>query len=165
MTESKNNEEFKKQASEQFTKAYKHQMAGQLEDAVLHYQKSIEIFPTAEAYTFLGWAYSFQGKLEAAIQECRNAIALDPDFGNPYNDIGAYLMEKGELDEAISWFEKAIHAKRYDSYFYPHYNLGRVYEQKGKWMDALKSYENALKLNQDYLLARKAINHIKALLN
>ena len=103
--------------------------------------------------------------MEAAIQECRNAIALDPDFGNPYNDIGAYLMEKGELDEAISWFEKAIHAKRYDSYFYPHYNLGRVYEQKGKWMDALKSYENALKLNQDYLLARKAINHIKALLN
>ena len=30
-----------------------------------------------------------------------------PTFGNPYNDIGAYLIAKGELDEAIEWLEKA----------------------------------------------------------
>ena len=32
---------------------------------------------------------------------------MDPDFGNPYNDIGAYLIEMGRLDEAIPWLEKA----------------------------------------------------------
>ncbi|NIO09761.1 MAG: tetratricopeptide repeat protein, partial [Deltaproteobacteria bacterium] len=46
-------------------------------------------FPTAEAYTFLGWTYSFMGQLNEAIEECQRAITLDPDFGNPYNDIGA----------------------------------------------------------------------------
>ena len=50
-------------------------------------------YPTAEAYTFLGWTYHFQGRIEDAIAECKRAIEVDPEFGNPYNDIGAYLIE------------------------------------------------------------------------
>ena len=47
-----------------------------------------------------------------------------PTFGNPYNDIGAYLIEKGDLDEAIPWFQKAMQARRYESPAFPHLNLG-----------------------------------------
>ena len=47
------------------------------------------------------------GRLEEAIEECHKAIAVDPTFGNPYNDIGAYLIEMGRLDEAIPWLERA----------------------------------------------------------
>ena len=54
---------------------------------------SLELHPTAEAHTFLGWTYHFQGKLDEAIAQCRTAIDIDPEFGNPYNDIGAYLIE------------------------------------------------------------------------
>jgi len=32
----------------------------------------------------------FQGRVEEAIAECKLAIELDPDFGNPYQRIGAY---------------------------------------------------------------------------
>jgi hypothetical protein len=39
---------------------YRHQMNGDLDAAVEHYRRSIEFYPTAEAHTFLGWAYSFQ---------------------------------------------------------------------------------------------------------
>ncbi|MBI1978301.1 MAG: tetratricopeptide repeat protein [Candidatus Omnitrophica bacterium] len=158
-------EEAKKIAQEIFSKAYDLQMAGELEDAIEQYKRSIEIYPTAEAHTFLGWTYSFQGRYDEAIQECRRAIKIDPDFGNPYNDIGAYLIERGKLDEAIPWFQKAMTAKRYDNYCYPHYNLGRVYEQKGNWLEALKCYEASLKANSNYTLARKALNRLKALFN
>ena len=158
-------EEAKKIAQEIFRKAYDLQMAGDLEDAIEQYKRSIEIFPTAEAHTFLGWTYSFQGRYEEAITECKEAIKIDPDFGNPYNDIGAYLIERGRLDEAIPWFKKAMTAKRYDSYCYPHYNLGRVYEQKGNWREALQCYEGSLKANPNYTLAKKAFNRIKAMLN
>ena len=123
---------------ELFQKAYGHQTKGELDQAVVWYKKSIEIFPTAEAFTFLGWAYSFMGKYDAAISECCKAIEVDPDFGNPYNDIGAYLIEKGRLEEAVPWLEKAIHAKRYDSYCFPHYNLGRIWELKGEWYKAME---------------------------
>ena len=61
------------------------------------------VHPTAEAHTFLGWSLSFQGRLEEATAECLRAIEIDPDFGNPYNDIGVYLMQQGKLDDAIPW--------------------------------------------------------------
>lgn len=158
-------EEAKKIAQEIFKKAYELQTAGELNEAIEQYQKSIDIFPTAEAYTFLGWTYSFQHRYEEAINACEEAIKVDPDFGNPYNDIGAYLIELGRSDEAILWLQKATSAKRYDSYCYPHYNLGRIYEQKGRWQDALRSYEDSLKANPNYSLAKKSFNHLKALLN
>ena len=148
-----------------FQEGYEKQAGGSLEEAIGLYQKSIEIYPTAEAHTFLGWAYSFQGRFEDAIEECRKAIAVDPDFGNPYNDIGAYLIEKGKLDEAIPWLEKATAAKRYESYCFPHYNLGRIWEQKGDWAKARACYQTALRENSDYTLAQRALSRLQGMMN
>jgi hypothetical protein len=50
------------------------------------------------------------------------AIKVDPEFGNPYNDIGAYLIEQEKWDEAIPWFQKAMAAPRYEARCYPHFN-------------------------------------------
>jgi tetratricopeptide (TPR) repeat protein len=106
--------------------AYQAQMEGDYERAVELYQSSLELHPTAEAYTFLGWTYHFQGRIEEAIAECKRAIEVDPEFGNPYNDIGAYLIELERFDEAIPWLERAVEARRYDPRHFPHYNLGRA---------------------------------------
>lgn len=153
------------EALHHFQEAYQKQTNGQLVEAIQLYQKSIDLYPTAEAHTFLGWAYSFQGRLQDAITECQKAIEVDPEYGNPYNDIGSYLIEQGKLDEAVSWLEKALEAKRYESYCYPHYNLGRIWEQKGNWFRAVDSYQNALRENADYTLARKALNRVQSMLN
>ena len=77
-------------------------MEGNLEDAIVHYQRSLEIENTAEGHTFPGWAYSYKDRLDDAIEECHKAIDIDPDFGNPYNDIGSYLFQQGKFKEAIS---------------------------------------------------------------
>jgi len=156
---------YRNEAFRYFQEGYEKQSQGEIEEAITLYKKSIEIFPTAEAYTFLGWAYSFQGHYDEAIAECRQAIELDPDYGNPYNDIGAYLIEKGKLDEAIPWLEKATQAKRYEAYCYPHYNLGRVWERKGDWEKAVLCYQNALRENSQYTLAERALNRVKAMMN
>lgn len=158
-------EEDKREAWQLFQQAYERQMKGELEEAVALYKKSIEAHPTAEAYTFLGWTYSFMGRIEDAIEECHKAIAQDPDFGNPYNDIGAYLIEKGELDEAIVWFQKALLARRYESPAFPHLNLGRVFERKGQWTEAIDSYKKSLALNPNYALAKKALGRLISSLN
>ncbi len=145
--------------------AYEKQMQGELEPAIALYKKSLELFPSAEAFTFLGWAYSMQGRYDAAIEECKKAIEVDPDFGNPYNDIGAYLIEKGKIEDAIEWLEKAVQAKRYESYCYPHYNLGRIWEKKGNWFRAYECYHNALKDNPQYTLAQKAVTRVQGMMN
>jgi tetratricopeptide (TPR) repeat protein len=148
-----------------FHEAYQRQVKGELEEAVSLYKESIECYPTAEAYTFLGWTYSFMGRVDDAIAECHKAIEVDPTFGNPYNDIGAYLIQKGEIDAAIPWFERALQASRYESYCYPHMNLGRAYEAKRDWLRAKEEFRKALAENRDYIPAAQGLARIRGYLN
>lgn len=152
-------------AWEIFQQAYRAQMDGELDSAVDLYKSSIDIFPTAEAHTFLGWTYHFQGKVEEAIAECKRAIEIDPDFGNPYNDIGAYLISQGRHDEAIGWLEQAIRAPRYDPRHFAHFNLGRVYCAKGMFKRARQCFLEALRIEPRYTLASQAIENLRRILN
>lgn len=158
-------QEAQRLAREYFQQAYEKQMNGELDQAIELYQQSIRVHPSAEAHTFLGWTYSFQGRLNEAIEECYKAIALDPDFGNPYNDVGAYLIQQGRFDEAIPWLQKAVQAKRYEARAYPHMNLGRVWEHKGKLWDAMREYQNALAEAPKYTEAYKALKRLESRLN
>ena len=137
-------------------RAYRHQMNGELGDAIALYRRSISVYPTAEAHTFLGWAYNMMDRNEEAIAECEKAIALDPTFGNPYNDIGAYLIEMDRYEEAIPWLEKATTASRYEMPQFPYVNLGRAYEHLGEPMRALTYYDKALAVAPLYLPAHWA---------
>ena len=148
-------------AQELFERAYRHQMQGELDKAVDLYKDSIRACPTAEAYTFLGWTYRFQGKIDAAIEQCKFAILIDPGFGNPYNDIGAYLIEKYDFDGAIPWLEKATRAPRYEAYHYAWYNLGRAYLGKDMYTMGRQCLEKSLEIEPRYDLARNALSLLK----
>lgn len=148
-----------------FRMAYDAQMAGDLDKAVILYKKSLEIEPTSEGYTFLGWTFSFMGKLKKAVDYCHKAIAIDPDFGNPYNDIGVYLLQMGKYDKAIPWFDKAKRACRYETPEYAYCNLGKVYELQGLWPLAMQEYQKALQVRDKYLPARTALMQLQAKLN
>ena len=158
-------EDVLKRAARLFESAYEAQMRGELDEAVALYRLSLQAHPTAEAHTFLGWTYSFQGRLEDAIEECKKAIAVDPDFGNPYNDIGAYLIQMGRHDEAIPWLEKATGAARYESPHFPRFNLGRAYVAKQMYNRALEEFRQALSLRPDYAAAQAVIEALKRKLN
>lgn len=136
-------------ALELIEKAMKHQMAQEFEDAIRLYKESIALYPTADAHTYLGWAYSFVGRLNEAIAQCEIAIQLDPEFGNPYNDIGVYLMQQQHFDDAIPWLEQAKSATRYEPRHFPFINLGRIYLTKGMIQKALEEFGGALKINPD----------------
>jgi Tfp pilus assembly protein PilF len=125
------------------------QLDGDVTRAIEYYAQSIAIFPTAEAHTFLGWAYSFQDRLDEAIAECKRAIAVDPTFGNPYNDIGSYLIAQGKTRAAMRWLEKAKTAPRYEPRHYPYINLGRLYASRGQVGRAIGEFEAALRLAPD----------------
>ncbi len=154
-----------RRAHQLFVEAYRLHMAGDVEAAVTRYQESIANRPTAEAHTFLGWALSFLDRLDDAIAECKKAIAVDPDFGNPYNDIGSYLLKQGKLDEAIPWLDKAVLAKRYEPRHYPHCNLGRIYWAKGMLNRAMAEFERAIALDSNSRFAQGALAAIRLQLN
>ena len=145
--------------------AYRVQMDGDYDQAVILYKRSLEIFPSAEAHTFLGWTYHFQGKIEDAIAECKRAIEVDPEFGNPYNDIGSYLIQMRRYDEAIPWLEQAILAPRYEPRHFPHFNLGRAYLAKGMLSRARECFNESLRIEPNYVLARQAVENLRRMVN
>ncbi len=150
-------------AMELLRQAFERQIEGELDLAVLLYRRSIEIYPTAEAYTFLGRTYRSLGKMEQAIDECKNAILTDPTYGDPYNDIGECLIELDRPEEAIPWLERAIASKRYETYHYPWYNLGRAYLRKEWYNKARRCFEKALEIEPRYTLATEALQKLKLL--
>ena len=155
----------KQQALSLWNEGYRRHMRGDLEDAIRLYSESIRVCPTAEAFTFRGWAYSFMGRIDDAIAECRRAIEVDPDFGNPYNDIGSYLIAKGEPDEAIEWLEKAKTAPRYEPRHFPFMNLGRLYASKGMVRQAIAEFEGALRIEPDEPNCAEMLRQLRLMLN
>ena len=155
----------KREAMELFQRAYRSQLANDYEEAIELYQRSIATYPTAEAHTFLGWVYSFQDRYDEAIEQCLEAIRVDDTLGNPYNDIGSYMIAKGDLYGCVRWFKRALCAPRYESYAFPHLNLGRVYEARGRLLDAARHYGLALAEQPAFEQAAKALRRLQARLN
>src|SRR5712664_3288573 len=112
-----------------------------------------------------------EGNLDRAIEHYQrsaavlSAIQIDPDFGNPYNDIGVYLMQQGKLDETILWLEKAKQARRYEPRQFPFMNLGRVYLKQGRWWDALREFEGAVQAAPGDMHAAKTLHQLRGQLN
>jgi tetratricopeptide (TPR) repeat protein len=138
-----------------------HFAKGDVHKAIESFKKSLELHETPEAYTCWGWMLSFKGELRTAIEMCKKAIAIDPEFGNPYNDIGTYYMKQGELREAMPWLEKAKRAKRSEPKHYPYLNLGRIYLSQGMFRKALAEFEVALEFDPKNDELRSVIERIK----
>jgi Tfp pilus assembly protein PilF len=152
-------------ALELFEAGYRRHVHKDYEGAVRLYRRSLGVHPTAEAHTFLGWTYSHMNRVDDAIEECHKAINLDPEYGNPYNDIGVYLLSGGELDEAVPWFEKAKAAKRYEPRHYPYLNLGRIFLAQGMIGRALEEFRAAQALAPNDSTANRAVDEIRSRLN
>ncbi len=155
----------RREAIELFQRAYEAQQNEELDEAIELYRRSIAVYPTAEAHTFLGWVYSFQQRYDDAINECLEAIRVDSTLGNPYNDIGSYLIEKGDIYGCVRWFKLALLATRYESYAFPHFNLARVYEMRNRFLDAARHYGHALEQQPGYASATLALRRMQAKLN
>ena len=147
-----------------FAAAYRKHMAGDMNEAIALYRKSIARKPTAPGHTFLGWAYAHQGRVDEAIAECEMAIAIDPEYGNPWNDIGSYLISKGELNRAVPFLKRATQAKRYCCPHFPHLNLGRLYAGQRKYQDAKREFERVLELVPGYPPAIISLKILDALM-
>jgi tetratricopeptide (TPR) repeat protein len=138
---------------------------GFFKEAIDYYRESIKCFPTPEAYTALGWAYAHTGDFQQAIEFCKVAISLDPNYGNPYGEIGACLLEMGEMEEAAQYLRRAILARNADETHLAYYNLGRVWEARKNFSRAILEYRRALEIEPDFEPARQAFFRLVRMFN
>jgi tetratricopeptide (TPR) repeat protein len=101
------------------------------------------------------------GRLDEALQEYEEALRLDQRTTNTWRVGVDYLCyvgmaqiadQRGQVDKAIEYYEKAIHSSDNNSSAYD--GLGSVYFPRGDYAKAAGYFEHALKANSYDLGAR-----------
>ncbi len=88
--------------------------------------------------------FTAEGNAIEAIAALKRALAIYPDYLAAHNDLGAQLLEKGQLDEAANELRTAI--KIDPGAFNPQLNLGIVLLQQKKLSEALTALNRALSI-------------------
>lgn len=140
------------------------QAQGDFEMAVEMLRRSIALEATAEAHTALAWSYNRQGRQQDAIAECRKAIELDPERGDAYNDLGAYLIEMGRPEDAVQYLEKATMSGGYRNHECAWFNLGRAHAAQEMFGRARECFMTALEIEPGYRPAEEALARIRRLI-
>ena len=86
--------------------------------------------------------------LDQLIADDRSAILRNREVVAPRLNLGAALMQKGRIQEALAEYEQARRID--DTVPELHYNLGNAYSQTGRPADAIASYRQAITLRPDY---------------
>ena len=129
---------------------------GQFAEAILLYQKSIELLVTdrdkALSWNGLGNAYRCVGDYSNAVAAYQKAAELDPETGGirdqadnfqpkgtqrtakGWNDLGELLLKTGALDKANEAFRKAIEME--PDFGRAYCNLARTRAAEGEYADA-----------------------------
>jgi Flp pilus assembly protein TadD len=112
-------------------------------DSLTLYEKTVTTAPQcARAHSNLGEAYASRGRIDEAISQCRQALAIKPRYAEARYNLGFAYYKKGMLDEAIVEYKEALSAE-------PRYpralnNLGSVYLEKGETHQAIFYFMKAV---------------------
>ena len=85
----------------------------------------------------------------------RDTITKNPECSMAHYNLGAVLLRRGEVTEAIGHFEQALRITPDDAE--EHYSLGIALQQTGRIVDAIAQYEQALRIRPDYVKAHYSL--------
>src|SRR5438270_4782135 len=77
----------------------------------------------------------------------RTTIARNPDCWMAYSNLGSFLSGRGDVDEAIRDFRKAL--ELWPDQSKDHNNLGKALVQKGRIAEAMDHFQTALRISPD----------------
>ena len=99
----------------------------------------------------LNFIHFKNGDFSDAIKIINEAIKINPNFAELYNEKANALNELKKLEESIKNYDEAI--KINPNYADAYYNKGLVLHQLNKFELAIENYDEAIKINPNYARA------------
>ena len=132
---------------------------GQLDVAIAHLHQAC-LAPGAPAPYFSNLAEMCRqkGLLAEAELAAQQAVALDPQLIDAWNNLGIILQESGKLESSLDCLLKVV-ALRPDAAD-AHNNLANTYKQLGRLAQAQTHYQQAIGLNPDYAEAHSNLSFL-----
>ena len=105
---------------------------------------------SAEMHYRLAQLFQDDEELESAIEEYRQALALDADYVEAYQGLGQTYSATGHLEEAIDVYKHGLSVKSLPGFAEMlNIDLGRVYRQLDRNEESLDSLKRAVEINPD----------------
>ncbi len=118
---------------------------GKASQAEMLYTEAIALNPLFyHAYYRRGLVRIAQDNLNGALNDLDATVGLSPELRGALIQRGLIHEHLGNTDQAMDDFLRASETDSRDPF--AHYHLGRLYETKGLYVEALDSYQQALKL-------------------
>jgi len=125
---------------------------GQLQQALSESSKLLERFPNSVVlYNIAGACNAGLMQFDAAINNYKKALRINPYYADAYSNMGNVLKDKGDLEGAIENYKQALKIK--PDYAQAYNNMGNALKDKGDLEAAIQSYKQALKIKPDYAQA------------
>jgi tetratricopeptide (TPR) repeat protein len=108
---------------------------------------------SAYIYNNLGMAYQLNGNMSKAYENIEIAIKLNDYSVINLVNYGLVLIDKGQINEALSYLEKAkmLNPNYADAYTY----LALIYDKQNRFIEAVNEYKKALELKDDSVVANR----------
>jgi tetratricopeptide (TPR) repeat protein len=101
-----------------------------------------------------------QEYIHTAIKTLHEGLKIHPKFGEIYSILGLiYQQFIPNTDSALKYYHKAIETA--PNYALSYFNLGNLYYQLGKYNIASYLYNEAFRINPEYLQAKQASEKLK----
>ena len=144
-----------------FDLGLKQASAGDLEEAIISWEKALELNPNlAEAWHNRGSALGRLGNYPEALESFEQTLKIDPHNAQAWNERGHVLYQLKQWQEAVDSWEQAIAIISNNYQFW--YNRGCALEELQKYQEAIASYEKALEIKPDFQEARARYTSILA---
>jgi len=85
---------------------------------------------------------------EQSYQQHLRILTVNPQDADAQYQLGLIYLKRRSLDAARRYFESALKIDSCDPEY--HYSLGRVFELKGEWTQALEQYEETYRLSPEF---------------
>lgn len=100
---------FLREAEEYRSKGFRAMTKGDLDRALVYYQKAINLEPFyAEAHSDLGIVYEKMGWLNRAEESYRTALRIRPDYAPAYSNLALLYERRGDIERAVFYYKARI---------------------------------------------------------
>ena len=127
---------------------------GRMSDALEPLKTAVRLDPNnAAAHLNLGRALASFRHFDEGLAEMNEAKRLSPNNAVVHNEIGNLLLQGfGKFDDALAAY---IEARRLNPNLpYVHHNIGLLFMKRGRFLEAIPPFEEALRLDPRYRNAR-----------
>lgn len=144
-----------------------------MEEADVHFQAAKQLYSKGEAIqslteamkaedadpkneevqNFLGLLYAERGDSEKAKAYFTKAIKVKPDYSEARNNLCAFQLQDGKLDEALFQCQKAVENVTYTTPERAYNNMAMIYEKKGDQAKASEMHTKALIHNKKFVFS------------